>query len=134
MVHFVNEKCVKCKYTDCVPVCPVDCFHEGEEMLVIDSEVCIDCGACVQECPADAIIHHDTSVDGKSVECILNENDEKELSEVQKKAKKMLQFNSKYTQKWPLITVKKKPLPDAEKFKDKLDKFDYIYDNEKEKS
>ena len=55
MTHVVTEACVKCKYTDCVTVCPVDCFHEDAEMLVIDPEVCIDCGACIPECPVDAI-------------------------------------------------------------------------------
>lgn len=55
MTHVVCEPCVKCKYTDCVTVCPVDCFHEDGEMLVIDPEVCIDCGACIPECPVQAI-------------------------------------------------------------------------------
>jgi ferredoxin len=55
MAHVVAEPCVKCKYTDCVSVCPVDCFHEGENMLVIDPEECIDCRACVTECPVGAI-------------------------------------------------------------------------------
>ena len=55
MAHVVTEPCVKCKYTDCVTVCPVDCFHEDTEMLLIDPEVCIDCGACIPECPVQAI-------------------------------------------------------------------------------
>ncbi|HCH63346.1 MAG TPA: 4Fe-4S ferredoxin, partial [Deltaproteobacteria bacterium] len=55
MPHIVADPCVKCKYTDCVTVCPVDCFHEGVNMLVINPDECIDCGACVPECPADAI-------------------------------------------------------------------------------
>ena len=59
MSHFVTEPCVKCKYTDCVTVCPVDCFHEDAEMLVIDPEVCIDCGACHTECPTNAIFFDD---------------------------------------------------------------------------
>ena len=59
MAHIVTEPCVKCKYTDCVTVCPVDCFHEDAEMLVIDPEVCIDCGACGPECPTDAIFPDD---------------------------------------------------------------------------
>ena len=56
MTYLVNEKCIKCKYTDCVEVCPVDCFYEGENMLVINPDECIDCGVCEPECPVDAII------------------------------------------------------------------------------
>ena len=59
MTFIVNENCIKCKLTDCVNVCPVDCFYEGENMLVIDPDECIDCGACLPECPIDAI-HQDT--------------------------------------------------------------------------
>ena len=56
MTFVVNENCIKCKYTDCVEVCPVDCFHEGPNMLVIDPEECIDCTLCEPECPVDAIL------------------------------------------------------------------------------
>ena len=55
MTYIVNERCIKCKYTDCVEVCPVDCFYEGENMLVIHPDECIDCGVCEPECPVDAI-------------------------------------------------------------------------------
>ena len=55
MTYIVNEACIKCKYMDCVEVCPVDCFYEGENMLVIHPDECIDCGVCEPECPADAI-------------------------------------------------------------------------------
>ena len=55
MTYAVNDQCIKCKYTDCVDVCPVDCFYEGENMLVIHPDECIDCGACAPECPVDAI-------------------------------------------------------------------------------
>ncbi len=55
MTYYVNEKCRGCKYTDCVLVCPVDCFFEGDDILVIDPDTCIDCGVCVSECPVDAI-------------------------------------------------------------------------------
>ena len=55
MTHVVGESCIGCKYTDCVAVCPVECFHEGPNFLVIDPEVCIDCGVCVAECPVEAI-------------------------------------------------------------------------------
>ena len=55
MTYAVNDSCIKCKYTDCVDVCPVDCFYEGENMLVIHPDECIDCGVCEPECPVDAI-------------------------------------------------------------------------------
>lgn len=59
MAFVVAEPCIKCKYTDCVTVCPVDCFREGPNFLVIDPDICIDCGACVPECPAEAIFDQD---------------------------------------------------------------------------
>ena len=55
MAHIVTEPCVKCKYTDCVTVCPVECFHEDKEMVIINPDGCIDCGACIPECPVQAI-------------------------------------------------------------------------------
>jgi ferredoxin len=58
MTMVVTEPCFGCKYTDCVVVCPCDCFHEGESMLFIDPVHCIDCEACIPECPVDAIFHH----------------------------------------------------------------------------
>ena len=64
MTHVVTENCIKCKYTDCVDVCPVDCFREGPNMLVIDPDECIDCAVCIPECPADAIFaEEDTPAD-----------------------------------------------------------------------
>lgn len=59
MAYVVLENCIQCKYTDCVEVCPVDCFHQGPNMLVIDPDECIDCALCVPECPADAIVAED---------------------------------------------------------------------------
>ena len=59
MAHVVTKACYGCKYTDCVTACPVDCFHEGEQMLYIDPVECIDCGACVSECPVEAIYQED---------------------------------------------------------------------------
>jgi ferredoxin len=100
MTYVVTEACIKCKYTDCVEVCPVACFHEGENMLVIDPERCIDCGVCVPECPAGAIIPD--HVEG---------------------AEKWVEFNRNYSAKWPNITEPKFPFPDAqewEKVPDKL--------------
>jgi ferredoxin len=59
MAHVVTDACVRCRYTDCVSVCPVDCFRALPEMLLIDGDACIDCGLCVDECPVRAIFHED---------------------------------------------------------------------------
>ena len=95
MTHVVKDICIKCKYTDCVDVCPVDCFHEGENMLVIDPDECIDCALCVPECPVDAIVMD-------------NEAD----------AEAWLVINAEYSKKWPLIVAQKDPLAAADKWKD----------------
>ena len=100
LTYVVTDECVKCKYTDCVEVCPVDCFYEGELMLVINPEECIDCGVCVPECPVDAIKE-------ESPDLI-----------------KWIEINKELSNKWDNITVKKKPLPDADKFNDEKNKFD----------
>ena len=103
MTYVVIDNCIKCKYTDCVEVCPVDCFYEGENMLVIHPDECIDCGVCEPECPAEAI-KPDTEPDLES----------------------WITLNAEYADKWPNITVKKDPLPEAEKFdgeKDKLSQY-----------
>ena len=93
MAHVVAEPCIKCKFTDCVAVCPVDCFHEGANMLVIDPDECIDCGACVDECPVTAIFP------------------EEDLPE---KWEHYLELNAKYTPDWPVINETQDPLPTAE--------------------
>ena len=72
MTHVVTENCIKCKYTDCVDVCPVDCFHEGPNFLVIDPEECIDCTLCVAECPASAIYAEDDLPDDQNGFTALN--------------------------------------------------------------
>jgi len=100
MTYVVTEKCIKCKYTDCVEVCPVDCFYEGENMLVINPEECIDCGVCEPECPIDAI-------KSESAGDFIN----------------ALELNRKYSSIWPKITSTKSPLPNADKYKDEDDKF-----------
>ena len=97
MTFVVTEKCIKCKYTDCVEVCPVDCFHEGENFLVIDPEECIDCNLCVPECPIDAIYPED------------------ELPEDQQE---FLEINARLAKEWPVITEIKSPPEDAEEWKD----------------
>ena len=104
MTYIVNDKCIGCKFTDCVEVCPVDCFYEGENMLVINPDECIDCGVCEPECPADAI-QPDTE-DGTA---------------------KWVEFNKKWSEQWPVITEKKEPLPDAEKLIDEPDKLNKYF-------
>ncbi len=99
MTYIVGEACIKCKYTDCVEVCPVDCFYEGENMLVIHPDECIDCGVCEPECPADAI-----------------------KPDTEPGLEKMLELNATYAAEWPNITAKKDPLPEAEEFDGKPDK------------
>ncbi|WP_428651376.1 ferredoxin FdxA [Roseibium sp.] len=90
MTYVVTENCIACKYTDCVEVCPVDCFHEGETTLVIHPDECIDCGVCEPECPAGAI-RPDTEAG----------------SEI------WVAFNRKYASVWPVVTERKDPLPEA---------------------
>ena len=80
MTYIVNENCIKCKYTDCVEVCPVDCFYEGENMLVIHPDECIDCGVCEPECPVDAI-----------------------KPDTEPGLEKWLELNREYAEKWPNI-------------------------------
>ncbi|HNQ24097.1 MAG TPA: ferredoxin family protein [Phycisphaerae bacterium] len=93
MPHIVAEPCIACKYTDCVAVCPVDCFHEGVNFLVIDPDTCIDCGLCVPECPTSAIFPED---------------------ELPEKWKEFIELNAKYAQEWPVIDAQKAPLPGAD--------------------
>ena len=103
MTYVVNDNCIKCKLTDCVEVCPVDCFYEGENMLVINPDECIDCGVCEPECPINAI-EPDTN----------------------KNTEKLVVLNKEMSAKWPNINKKKDPLPDADKFKNihnKLEKY-----------
>ena len=107
MTHVVTEPCVKCKYTDCVTVCPVDCFHEDAEMLVIDPEVCIDCGACIPECPVNAIYAEE---------------------DVPADQQHMTKLNAELAKlpTWKSITKRKAPPPDADEWKDKKDKLDQL--------
>ena len=105
MTYLVNDKCIKCKHMDCVDVCPVDCFYEGENMLVINPDECIDCGVCEPECPVDAII-----------------------GDVDDPTNKWLDLNTKYSNIWPNISQKRdEDVPaDASDWKDvenKLDKY-----------
>jgi ferredoxin len=106
MTHLVTENCIKCKHTDCVAVCPVDCFYEGPNFLVINPDECIDCGVCIPECPVDAIV----------------EDDDKNLENTQF----WYDLNARLSQKWPSITKRKSPPPDAEEWKDKPNKLSLL--------
>jgi ferredoxin len=106
MTHVVTENCIKCKYTDCVEVCPVDCFYEGPNFLAINPDECIDCGVCIPECPVQAIVQDDDKTVGN------------------------LQFwtdlNDRLSKKWPNITKRKSALPDAEEWRDNPNKIDLL--------
>lgn len=106
MTHLVTENCVNCKHTDCVDVCPVDCFYEGPNFLSINPDECIDCGVCVPECPVDAIVQ------------------DEDLEEDQKIF--WLDINQRTSAKWPNITKSKESLPDAEQWKDRPGKVDLL--------
>ena len=101
MAFVVTEACIRCKYTDCVNVCPVDCFKEGENMLVIDPVECIDCAACVPACPENAIF--------------LDED-------VPARWKAYIALNATLAPRFPVIAKQKEPLPDWEAWKDAPDK------------
>jgi ferredoxin len=101
MTYVVTESCIKCKYTDCVDVCPVDCFHEGPNFLVIDPEECIDCTLCVAECPVEAIFAEDDVPD-----------DQKEF----------IQVNAELSKVWKPIIERKEALADAEEWSKVKDK------------
>ena len=103
MTHIVTESCIRCKYTDCVDVCPVDCFREGPNMLVIDPDECIDCAVCIPECPVNAIYaEEDTPADQMN---FIKLNVELSLAAG-----------------WKSITKRKAPPPDADDWKDKTGK------------
>lgn len=105
MTFVVTESCVRCKYTDCVEVCPVDCFHEGPNFLVIDPDECIDCTLCEPECPVQAIYPEDDVPEGQE---------------------HFIALNAELAKQWPVINRKKDPLPDAEEWKDVKDKLKYL--------
>lgn len=94
MTYVVTEACIGCKHTDCVQVCPVDCFREGPNFLVIEPSECVDCGLCEIECPVDAI----------ASESALDANQHY-----------LLQLNAELASQWPRIAERKEPLPDAQR-------------------
>jgi ferredoxin len=104
MTYAVTDNCIRCKYTDCVEVCPVDCFYEGESMLVINPDECIDCGVCEPECPAEAI----------------KPDSDPDLA-------RWLALNAEYAKIWPNISEKKEPLADAKEWDGVAGKFEKFF-------
>lgn len=102
MTYVVTDECIKCKHTTCVDVCPVDCFYEGELMLVINPEECIDCGVCVPECPPNAI-----KPDDKGEDLII-----------------WIERATKFSKVWPNITKSKQPLENADKYDGEANKYE----------
>ncbi len=104
MTYVVIDSCIACKYMDCVEVCPVDCFYEGEEMLVIHPDECIDCGVCEPECPVDAI-----------------------RPDTEPGMEDWIEFNRKYSEVWPVIIEKGEPPSDAESHEDEEEKMEKYF-------
>ncbi|MDT8364311.1 MAG: ferredoxin family protein [Nitrosomonas sp.] len=105
MTYVVTESCIKCKYTDCVDVCPVDCFHEGPNFLAIDPDECIDCTLCVAECPVEAIYAEDDVPDNQ---------------------RRFIALNAELSKTWKTLTEKIDALPDADEWAKVTDKFDEL--------
>lgn len=105
MTFVVTEQCIRCKLTDCVEVCPVDCFYEGPNFLVINPDECIDCALCEPECPVQAIVSEDDLTDEQ---------------------KPFLEINARLASQWPNITVKKDELPDAKSWQGVPNKLQYL--------
>jgi ferredoxin len=105
MTHVVTENCIKCKHTDCVDVCPVDCFRVGPNFLVIEPDECIDCAVCIPECPVNAIYAEE---------------------DVPENQRAFIKLNVELARGWPTITEKTDALPDAEQWKDVEGKLQYL--------
>jgi len=105
MTHVVTESCIRCRYTDCVDVCPVDCFREGPNFLTIDPDECIDCAVCVPECPVNAIYAED---------------------DVPGDQQNFIAINLELAKQWPSITKSKAPLADADDWKDVKSKLEHL--------
>ena len=105
MPFIVTESCIKCKYTDCVEVCPVDCFHEGPNMLVIDPDECIDCTLCEPECPVEAIMSED---------------------DVPENMQEFIQLNAELSREWPVLSEMKDAPADADDWKEVKDKLQHL--------
>lgn len=105
MAYVVTESCIRCRYTDCVEVCPTDCFREGPNFLVIDPDECIDCAVCVAECPANAIVSEEDITDDQRA---------------------FIELNASLSKQWPSITLRQAPLPDADDWKAVRDKLQHL--------
>ncbi len=105
MTFVVTENCIRCKYMDCVEVCPVDCFHEGPNFLVIDPDECIDCTLCEPECPVNAIFAEDA---------------------VPEDQRQFIQLNAELAKQWPVITEMGEPPADAKEWDGVKDKLRYL--------
>lgn len=105
MTHVVTESCIKCRYTDCVDVCPVDCFREGPNFLSIDPDECIDCAVCIPECPVNAIYAEE---------------------DVPEDQKAFIALNVELSKDWPSITRMKPHFPDSDEWKDVKEKLQYL--------
>lgn len=105
MAYVVTEACIKCKYSDCVDVCPVDCFREGPNFLVIDPDECIDCTLCVPECPVEAIFAED---------------------DVPEQQRAFIALNAELAKQWPAIIERKEPPADADEWKGVGGKLRYL--------
>ncbi len=105
MTFVVTEQCIKCKYTDCVEVCPVDCFHEGPNFLVIDPDECIDCTLCEPECPVEAIYADDELPEGQEA---------------------FVEINARLAKMWPVIAEMKAAPADADEWQNKPGKIDLL--------
>ena len=105
MAYVVTDSCIRCKYTDCVEVCPVDCFHEGPNFLAIDPDECIDCTLCIPECPVNAIFAED---------------------DVPEAQKHFIALNKELAKKWPVITEKKPAPEDAAQWDNVPDKLKHL--------
>ncbi|WMW81551.1 ferredoxin family protein [Undibacterium cyanobacteriorum] len=105
MTYVVTEACIGCKHTDCIQVCPVDCFHEGQNFLVIDPQSCVDCGLCEVECPVDAI---------------------RSESELKPEQQHFLALNAELSQNWPRLVERKPALPNAAEWAERENKLAYL--------
>ena len=105
MTYVVTEECIRCKHTDCVDVCPVDCFVEGPNFLAINPDECIDCAVCVPECPVDAIYAEE---------------------DVPESQRAFIQLNAELSKLWKPITKRKDPLPDHEAWTGVPNKLDHL--------
>lgn len=105
MAYVVTDSCIRCKFTDCVEVCPVDCFHEGPNFLTIDPDECIDCTLCVPECPVNAIYAED---------------------DVPEDQKQFIALNAELAKKWPVITEKKPAPEDSAEWENVRDKLKHL--------